>query len=134
MNMDTYQTVFSDYELEVTESISVHFSFMKGHRLDVGGDPRMSEAELMKLNEYIAEYKERRQHRDQLVEEVLDYALTLGTLDEVRDLFEGIERMEGVSLDDFCLKLGKMVPQFVKPQLEQLKADVWDKLMVAYEE
>ncbi|MCA0972267.1 hypothetical protein LCM20_16785 [Halobacillus litoralis] len=132
MNIDTYKTVFSDYELEINESISLHFSFLDGHRLEMEGDPMLSEAELMKLNDYIKEYKERRHHRDQLVREVLDYAIALETLHEVRSLFEKIEQMEGVSLDAFCLSLAERVPQFVKPQLEKLKVEVWDEMLVAY--
>ncbi|SIS55551.1 hypothetical protein [Salimicrobium flavidum] len=121
MKLTQFKDVFEDYSLSINEKITLHFSFEKGHHIENVQDTNpLDDIELKQVKNTITEFLQRNEHRQQLVQEIVDYAYHIPSESELKQLLLQIEEIKGISSSLIIEKLSERSPAFLKERLQEL--------------
>ncbi|MCD5322336.1 MULTISPECIES: hypothetical protein [Pontibacillus] len=129
MHLEAFMRVFEDYTDSIHNSLHITFSFNGDYQIAVGkGEDQkvvpLTLEHLQLLHQSIGDHLERHAFRSQLIEDIVQYALSVPTVDGLRSFLHEVHQIEGIDVVDIGEQIKRNSPAFMTDFLDSLMNDI----------
>ncbi|KGP92372.1 hypothetical protein N780_01230 [Pontibacillus chungwhensis BH030062] len=136
MQLEAFTRVFEDYTDSIHNSLHITFSFNGDYQIAIGkGEDQkivpLTLEHLQLLYQSIGDHLERHAFRSQLMEDIVQYALSIPTIDGLRSFLREVDQVEGIEVTEIGERIKNNSPAFMFDFLDSLINEVVNERQTA---